>query len=192
MDDDACRQLDAYLNRELSGADQRNFFAHLATCPACRDAVDRQQWIDDLLRSDEAATIESASETVALPTVRVQRRRRLALAAVAATIAAIAVSLFPVARRDASNRARSPVATVRRAGAVPRGDAELTATVPSIPGKGAPASAAFVGEGSSIVIPVASDDPQVTIVQLYSTTTASRRWAREASLRANALPHNGG
>jgi anti-sigma factor RsiW len=201
MDDDACRQRDAYLDRELSGAEQLAFDGHLATCPACREAVDQQQWIDELLRSDEAAAIEAAPLSMSLPAARV-RRRRLALAAAAATIAATAAIFFPLPGREGRPtiaQAPAPDASPdsTHVGTGQGSDSRSLATDrnlspgPVLPGRGI-SVATFVGDGSSIAIPVASDDPQVTIVQLYPTATALRRWQRESELRGHALPPNGG
>jgi anti-sigma factor RsiW len=201
MDNDACRQLDAYLDGELSGVERLAFDAHLATCPACRESVDQQRWIDQLLRSDEAATIESTPLSRSLPTVRV-RRRRLALVAAAAVIAATAAIMFPLPGREGRPtiaQAPAPDASPdsNHVGTGQGSDSRILATDrnlspgPVLPGRGI-SVAAFVGDGSSIAIPVASDDPQVTIVQLYPTATALRRWQRESELRGHALPPNGG
>jgi hypothetical protein len=209
MDDDACRQLDAYLDLDLPSDATRAFVEHLATCAACREAVDEQRWIDELLCSDAAAAIETAPEIVALPTVRI-RRRRLALAAAAAAIAATAALFLPLPRREGPGEGRPTIAqapapdpslgsnhvATRQGsdsnGASTGGNPSLR---PSLPGRGISNPAAFVSAGSSIAIPVASDDPQVTIVQLYPTVTAQRRWAREAALRSitiSSISPNGG
>jgi anti-sigma factor RsiW len=183
MDDDACRQLDAYLDMELPSDATRAFVAHLAMCAACRDAVDEQRWIDELLRSDEAAAIETAPKIVALPTVRT-RRRRLALAAAAVVIAATAVLLFPLPGREGLGEGRPTNAQAPTPDRSPSSNHVATRQGSS--------SAAFVSAGSSIAVPVASDDPHVTIVQLYPTVTALRRWQREAELRGHVFPPNGG
>ena len=60
MNDDAiklCGELDAYFDGELSGDEQHAFVAHLNQCPACREAVDRQHWIDSLLQSKAAGAV---------------------------------------------------------------------------------------------------------------------------------------
>jgi hypothetical protein len=183
MDDNDCRQLDAYLDMQLSGDERCAFVEHMSTCAACREAVDEQRWIDELLRSDEATAIEAAP-VLPVNTIRVGPRRRWLVAAAAAAVVVAATLATAIgtrksdARRPVVASAQSSATAVPNAEALPAGDRDAAAT--------------FVSAGSSIAISVASDDPQVTIVQLYPTVTASRRWAREATLRANALPHNGG
>jgi hypothetical protein len=44
--------------------------------------------------------------------------------------------------------------------------------------------ATFTAGGSGIAVPVASDSPDVTIVQFYSTTEADRRMQRQRELEA--------
>ena len=47
----SCNNLDAYLSHDLPEDARAIFESHLEACPACRDEVDQQQWIDDLLHS---------------------------------------------------------------------------------------------------------------------------------------------
>jgi hypothetical protein len=63
--------------------------------------------------------------------------------------------------------------------------------LPSLPERGESA-ASFASAGSAIAVPLASGDPQVTIVQLFPTVTAQRRWAREAAMRSTAISPTGG
>ena len=94
-----CNNLDAYLSDDLSGDERAIFESHLEECATCRDAVDEQQWIDDLLQSPERTQLERPSATI-LDSFRVsiaQRRRRVVQAtcglAAAATLL-IAVGLL--------------------------------------------------------------------------------------------------
>ena len=50
-----CGKLDAYFDGELAPSEQATFNAHLAACAACREAIEQQRWVDELLRSDDAA-----------------------------------------------------------------------------------------------------------------------------------------
>jgi len=147
------------------------------------DASDLQHWIDELLRSGEAAELEAAPESaqVAAATVirqfrrRQVRRRSLAVfAAAAAMIGAIAMwPNAPLPRRE------GPGEELAR---------PLVAQVPAAPMP----KASFVTSGDAIAVPLESDDPAVTVVQLYPTTTTERRWRRELSLYAGASGQDGG
>jgi hypothetical protein len=163
------------------------------------DAGDLQQWIDNLLRSSEAAELERAPESahVAAATAirhfrrRQVRRRSLAVfAAAAAMVGAIAMwPNAPLPRRDGPGLAR-PVLVGSQA--APH-DIENSSPSPSLQRRGIrPAKAAFVTNGDTIAVPLESDDPAVTVVRLYPTTTTERRWRRELSLYAGSSGQNGG
>lgn len=210
-----CDRLDDYFDGALAPSEAGRFESHLSDCAACREAVGEQRWIDDLLRSNEAAALEAmpAPATVAMAKPR-PRRVSTMVAAAAAAVAATAALFIPLLRRSESDRGGeglgegrptvakastpelSPAPDDARVG-TGGDDASRLATAanpspgPSLPGRGI-RTGTFVGDGSSIAIPVASDDPQVTIMQLYPTVTATRRWAREGALRLNSLPSHGG
>jgi hypothetical protein len=201
MSDNLCSRLDEYLDGGLSWRGHAEFVSHLVDCAACREAVDEQQWIDALLRSDKAAALEAPPGPASIPIRGKYRRRVLAAAVAAAILAAVGAPLFPRPRRDGLGEGRATVASQESTESSDRiaatGSPKPQATVrnPSpnsaLPGSGNSA-AAFISSGSTIAVPVASEHPQVTIVKLYPTVTASRRWAREAALRASALRPNGG
>ncbi len=191
MNDDAktmCGRIDAYLDGELLAAERGAFEIHLDQCAACREAVDEQGWIDSLLRSDAAAEIEAPRTLVLRP----RPRGKWLVAAAAAAVAAAAASLLPLPAREGTGEGFPTVAEDT--------GVELNAIVgnpspsPSLPGRGIsePPAATFISSGSAIAIPVASPDPQVTIVKLYPTLTASRRGARERAFRAEFTNPNGG
>jgi anti-sigma factor RsiW len=203
MNDDTnklCELLEDYLDGELSADARGRFDAHLNQCAACREAVDEQQWIESLLQSEEAAEIE----TPAVVVFRTRPRRRWLVAAAAAAAASVTIvaacSLVLRTRTEGVGERPSTVASAPLANPSPTTDLRSIATgdraplLPSLPGRGIldPPVAEFVSSGGAIAIPVASADPQVTIVKLYPTVTASRRWAREAALRRNSLSPNGG
>jgi hypothetical protein len=225
-DDTLCEALDDYLDGALAPREAARFESHIASCIACREAVDEQRWIDGLLRSDEAAELEAAPAPATIPIAKLRRRRVFALAAAAAAIAATAAIFFPLPRRDGLGEGRPTVAQAPTpeaslsSGQVapdrapstdrlasdgnPSQDKDRTTALrsvatgdrarllPSLPGRGMSEPATFVSAGSSIAITVASEDPQVTIIQLYPTVTASRRWQREAELRDLLASPNGG
>jgi hypothetical protein len=211
MNDDAtnwCEHLDNYLDGDLPPEASQQFAAHLNHCPTCREAIDEQRWIDALLRSDEAPALEAA------PALRIWFRgkrmhRRVLVAAAAATIAAIAAWQAvdaPLPRREgpgeglAEQVAQPPdtdtTVPERLAQVAPQSDmAAMDAgpsPSPSLQGRRIPEpTATFVSTNSAIAVPIASDDPQVTIVKLYPTTAAARRMALEIAVHAVAAPRGG-
>ncbi len=201
MNDDPrmCTRLDAWLTGDASPAERRKFAAHLDHCESCRDAVDQQRWIDELLRSSEAAAIEAAPTPATIPLCRRIRRRRQLLTAAAASIAvALAAPLIPLPRRDGSNRARSPVATEPRAVAEAHSDNDAREAAadpspsPSLQGRGIADKpvATFASNGNAIAVPLASDDAEVTVVQLVPTVTAQVRRVHLTS--AQPINNHGG
>jgi anti-sigma factor RsiW len=187
MNDDAdnlCSKFDAYLDGEASVELQQAFVAHQSQCPACRDAVEQQRWIDALLQSDVAAELETPPEIRFRP----RRPRRWLVAAAAA---AVLVAYIPLPRREGLGEGRPAPPSKSTPEAV--ATVENPSPNPSLPGRGTNAPAAkFVSAGSAIGVSVASPDQRVTVVKLYPTATASRRWARESALRAIAIHSNGG
>jgi len=163
------------------------------------DASDLQQWIDGLLRSSDAAELEAAPATThaaatsAIKQLRRYRKRRQALAvfASAAAIAAIATwFISPLPRREGTEEGlKTPL--VHRTPEAPT-TIENPSPSPSLQGRGINVVARFESNGETIAIPLASDDPQVSIVQLYPTTTTERRWRRESTLYARHSGQDGG
>ncbi|WP_172992243.1 anti-sigma factor family protein [Lacipirellula parvula] len=189
-----CTSLDDYLDRELAGEAALRFETHLANCAACRDAVAQQQWIDATLRSSVAASpiapatlLTAMGDPIAAATQR-QRQRRLLTAsfAVAASVAVIAtvawrmLALAPGSARGSlptpHNVAQREVAPGRSPGleqpAQPREQLKIQTV------------ARFTAGADGIAIPIASESPEVTIVQFYSTTDADRRMQRRRELEA--------
>jgi hypothetical protein len=157
------------------------------------DASDLQQWIDGLLRSNDAAELEAAPLTThvvatsAIKKYRSRRTRRHSLAVFAAAAAITAIALWaPSTPPDSSalGSARGPndQAIVHRS-ATPGKTPGLQDIAPI---------ARFETNGETIAIPLASDDPQVSIVKLYPTTTTERRWRRESTLYARHSGQDGG
>jgi anti-sigma factor RsiW len=153
-----CHQLDAYLGGELLPTDQARFEAHLRSCDLCREAVDEQIWIDDLLRSPQRAAIEPAPARLApavAAVVRRKRRRRLIGAAAAAVMAAVAAW-------GAVHRETLPDQTeVVAKSSPPLPEEEIEPAV-------------FISGDDSIAVPVESEFPNVTIVQVYATYRPDR------------------
>jgi anti-sigma factor RsiW len=179
-----CERLDHFLDGELSVVEQQGFAAHLAGCPACREAVEEQDWIDGLLTSAEAAAIEGAPLLV-LP----RRSRRRWLVAAAAAIGALAAWPWiplPGGEGIEDGRPMPPSVTAPEAVA----SVENPSPGPSLGRETSVAT--FASAGGAIAVPVAVADAQVTVVKLYPTVTATRRWARERALLAPLSKSNGG
>jgi anti-sigma factor RsiW len=193
MSDDTriiCDHLDAFLDGDLPSGALEYFAAHLSSCPACREAVEEQAWIDALLQSDAASVLESPPVLQLRP-----KRRRWLVAAAAASVVAVA-ALLPLPRREGLGEGRptspqafrsvpSRAAETNPDNPLPTRASDATSSTvatggnptpnPSLRGRGIEAE--FVSHSDAIAVPLASEDPQVTVVKLLPTTTARRRAA---------------
>jgi hypothetical protein len=163
------------------------------------DESDSQQWIDGLLRSSDAVELERAPNCVLIGAKsaigklrrRQMKRRALAGLAVAATLAGMGLwPRSPRVKREGAAEGRSKPTLVQSSG-VDRSVVNPSPS-PSLRGRGMMSTATFVSTGDAIVVPVASDDAQVSIVKVYPTTTAERRWRRELTLNAGRAGEDGG
>ncbi len=153
-----CHNLDAYLSNDLSASDFTRFEDHLGLCEACREIVDQQNWIDTLLQSPLRTQLEPVPDNLIQQhtTATPPSRRRVLFAACGLASAAtllIALSLWQLNRQALNN----PSETSNSRSALPPADE-----------KPAPA-ATFVGGPDVLAIPIASRNPNVTIVQIYPT-----------------------
>jgi anti-sigma factor RsiW len=176
-----CERLDSYLDGALPREDAERFAAHLDCCEACLFAINEQRWIDGLL--GDAAALEQPASELAERIVRRAResatlplRRRLAFVAAAA---AVVLAMFFVWRGEPDAR---QAAALRSGGG--GGEVVARSSVPPI--------AVVFGGDDAIIVPVESDSPDVTIVEVYPTTRAVRRWEREALLQTTYVSHDGG
>jgi hypothetical protein len=169
--------------------------------PHREDASDLQRWIDGLLRSSDAAELEAAPATThfaatsAMKTFRSRRIRRHSLSVFAAAAAIVGVlAIWPTVllpRREGTGKGLA-IPLVVHAPEAPA-TVENPSPSPSLQGRGIGESLArFESNGETIAIPLASDDPQVSIVKLYPTTTTERRWHRESTLYARHSGQDGG
>ena len=93
MNDSACRQLADYLAGDIPAAERTAFDAHLRSCAACRDEVEAQRRIDELLR-DANRRVEVLPGFHSLVERRIRRSGRLRIAAWAASAAVVALAAF--------------------------------------------------------------------------------------------------
>jgi len=169
------------LDGELPAPATANFVAHVDQCAVCREAIEQQQWIDGLLRSDDAARLDGTS----IRSFRVPRRRRKAF--VAAVAATIAVALAPWAMQrfyQPSNRPARPEVT--QDGDLAR---DRTSGSPSVPLSELPRPpvATFVSSGTTIAMPVESPSSEVTIMRLYPTMGTRPRNLSTSQLSEESL-----
>jgi anti-sigma factor RsiW len=171
-----CHDLDAYLSDDMPGDKRAIFESHFEGCPACRDEVDQQRWIDDLLHSPARIQLDTPSVTI-LDSFRVsvaQRRRRILQAACG--LAAAATLLIAFGLLELHRQAIGTWKSEEHSVAV----SEAThAPAPVQP------AATFVSTSDTIVVPLESPSADVTIVQVYPTTDTERRWRLEAALFTN-------
>jgi predicted anti-sigma-YlaC factor YlaD len=190
-----CRQLDGYLDGELKAEERLAFEKHLSQCAECREAVEQQVWIDDLLQSSDAAEEESLSVSAGVAARkailsarrRTHVRRSLIAATAAACIAVIALHYVAAPPHAAPGDARGSKhqAIVQRDTIRQQSWARQNMT-------NSEPEATFVTDGAAIAVPLASGDAQVSIVQLYPTTTTQRRWQRESTQFAGRAGQDGG
>jgi anti-sigma factor RsiW len=149
-----CSNLDNYLLGDLTPADEAAFAAHLQACNDCREAVDEQQWINNLLEASSQLETEIppphiASELRVVAASRESYRNR-AVAIAFATAAALLVAVTWLLNHPA--------------GTLP----ERITTLNQIPNAPEPPHAVFVAGSGAIAVPVESRHPDVTIVRIYS------------------------
>jgi hypothetical protein len=177
-----CDNLDAYLAEDLPPAARAQFALHLTECEPCRENIAQQRWIDNLLCSDERASLEPVPlfrrETFLAPTTpRRQSTRVVAcgLAAVA-SVCIVAVGL-----------------ALKQTGPVPQSRQPATSNVASrSTTNAATPRATFVSNGDTIAVPLESPDDNVTIVQLFPTTVTERQTRLELVLQLSDSQSDGG
>jgi anti-sigma factor RsiW len=168
MNGDECLNLDAFLLGDLAQAEASRFTGHLAHCDTCRDAVDKQRWIDELLMSPIRVELESPPDTLiescrTAPLVRRQQTRVIAGVFAAAAALAIAAG-WTVLNRQAGDIA-APGGKMTRSEAI----ASVPDTFQTEIQAPEPPRATFVGGPDVLVVPVASRHPNVTVVRVYPT-----------------------
>jgi anti-sigma factor RsiW len=150
-----CSSLDDYLLGDLSPADEATFAEHLHSCSECQEAIDQQQWINDLVHASSQIATEVPPSHIADDLRAVVARResfrkravRIALATAATLLVAITSLL------------NHPTGT----------SPERVAISKELPTAPKPPHAKFVAGRGTIAVPIESRHPDVTIVRVYST-----------------------
>jgi anti-sigma factor RsiW len=155
---DLCNNLDDYLSGNLAEDEATAFSEHQRECGECREAVEQQQWINNLLQSPLVRELEPA------PSVRIlalrsrdqlSRRSSRALAATLSVAAAVVVAIGWTALHDHTLAPADQHATGRPSGAIDQQHAK--------PGP----RAWFVASSGSITVPLESRSSDVTVVRVY-------------------------
>ncbi len=159
----ACDRLDEYLCGWLDGDERASFERHLAVCAECQAAQEFQRQMDrSLARFPESVCVPSSLNSVALPSRAGSQSRLLAVAIAAAIGLAAALGLM------LSNQPQGPESET-----VPEIVQETTPPAPDSDPPSAPAmhrTASLRPGDGMIAVAVPSENPTVTIFQLYSTT----------------------
>jgi predicted anti-sigma-YlaC factor YlaD len=196
-----CELVDDYLDGDLPTGEVVRLKQHIEQCEGCRNAIEEQQWIDGFLRSPEAVEAEKTPadvlQKVAAGMYAARRRRILRRSLVGAAAAAVigAIAFWQLAAERTPQRIAAPGSA---GGSTYQSDIKLAATPRQSRGLKKDvqvhelAAASFIPSNDAIAVPVASDDDEVSIVQLYPTTTTERRWRRELSLNAGLAGQDGG
>ena len=159
-----CRLLHDYIAHDLTGDERTCFEAHLPSCLACRRIVQEEQALENLL-SSALARLEPVPHDL-IP--RLQRRlRSVPRRRVAAGIAAMAAAVVILAwlSRPLFLREVEIPAAMKHEVPQPR--------LADVDPPRVNVRVRFPRAARVIAIPVASDSPHVTVVQVYS------RWGDE-------------
>ena len=181
-----CDDLDDFLIGDLDDDKAERFARHLDECATCREAVDQQRWLDAMLQSSARDELEPVPgeivDSVCVSWKRRRRRQRVVAGALA-TAAALAVAAgwtvwagLRTQNPQAEQVAQSDSATMNTqntGGSADHGFAAVPAR-PQPPGVQSRSperigDAVVVGSKNTIVVPVESQYPNVTVVQVYRT-----------------------
>jgi hypothetical protein len=149
-----CENLDAFLAGALDAMAVAEFQEHARRCPACRDVIEQDRWLDSLLHSPYRLELETPPDSI-IDSVRARLSRRRVARLAACGLAAAATVLIAV---TCTVFYRQPIQPSPH-------DAAQTNDASSAPPV-AP-QATFVGGADVIVLPIASKSPDVTVVRIY-------------------------
>ena len=170
-----CDQIDDYLCGWLPPEEATVYEAHLADCAACREECATQRRIDQLLATETVTTvpIPIGLRSQVHGRIRAAYRRRLlycAGAAAAASMVALALVLFATKNIVFTPREERQTAQHSSAGHdVSPSVAPPTSAEPPI----VVARVTMIDPSSAIVVPLDSQHPNVTLVQVLPTISAS-------------------
>lgn len=176
MNTSPCDQLDGYLADWLAERERAAYEAHLADCHACRDQINLQRHIDHLLEQgvEQLEPISpSLIDSIEARIQRFQRRRtvRRVSGLAAAAVALILAGMWFV--RPKPTRLPKAQAVARKQDvSVGRRQSRILPTR-SVSQPNSPVRITPSDPSSAIVVPVATDDPNVTFVWYYPTVKSA-------------------
>jgi anti-sigma factor (TIGR02949 family) len=155
----SCQRLEDFLNHDLSGEDRARFLQHLPACPACRQGVDEEERLRGLLsRSVEQQPIPGRLLRRVDQARRMRRLRALRWVMGIAALLVIAVLGWWGLQRTNPEELATPVAKISPPGPPPPQEG------PAVP----PVEVVVKPEQSVIAIQHETDDPNVTLIWVYS------------------------
>ena len=174
MSADPCDNLDRYLDGELSREENTAFQIHLDQCATCRASLDRQRTVDRLLAA--SAPLEPTPGHLAArvdAAIRAASRRRAAAWGTAAVAAASVLLLGIVwtARTLPSDTPNEGIPVADRSTSNPAAPADLVSADPL--SESQPPAHVTVRVNGSIVAPMPSSNPNITIFWVYPTVRAT-------------------
>jgi hypothetical protein len=162
-----CQLLQDYLDHDLVPAERARFVAHLPECPSCKQAVEENQRLENMLV--EAIGLEPVPRNlVAQVKDRLRLRRRRRWVAAAAALAATAATAFLVVR----NLPRTPQSELPAAKV--SNEPRVVVMAPASD----PVRITFPVDANVLMVREKSDSPNVTIVRVYSGLMPSPARAR--------------
>ncbi len=156
MNPSPCDPLDNYLDRALPDEAHAAFADHARQCPTCRQAVEDQGRVDDLLRRAVARepVPEGLTPRIARRLREAERGRRLRRAAGLAAALLAGLGLWGLGRQPPPETPRPP---------------EQAETAPPAPDPRSLVDVTFESSPSVIALPLRTDSPNVTVIWIYPT-----------------------
>jgi ferric-dicitrate binding protein FerR (iron transport regulator) len=158
-----CEHRDGSLGKWLTEEERLAFEAHLANCPDCRQFLQEQRRLDELLSGANAARVPVPARLIDQIEERLRRARRRRVAAWAAGLAAASISVCFLAAWLLSPPApevepvQSPVVML------PHQQTQMTLDPRSL------VEVKFQPSSDVIAVPQKTGNPSVTIIWVYPT-----------------------
>lgn len=176
MNTSSCTQLDDYLGGWLSETERNAFEVHLANCRQCRQSVEQQRHIDDLLargmeRLEPAPPYLVSAVETRIQSLRRRRARQLAWGVPTGIALAFVIGTW------ASNRHTAPPAASRVQREVVALPSKTSAKQESRADQ--PVQVTLSDPTAAILVPMNKDAPTVSIVWVYPAIRPSRQSSGE-------------
>ena len=163
-----CEQRDGYLGKWLAGHERVEFEAHLANCPGCRQFVQEQQRLDNLLAQANAELLPVPAVLLRQIEHRLRKGRRWRLTAWVAALSAAAILACTFAAWYLANwlpkddaRQSPPLATPLHPPSQPPDPRTLVRVT-------------FPSPSDVIAVPQKTENPSITIIWVYPTVKTAQ------------------